>query len=158
MVPESSVEIWDSEKVLEPTPETRTTEKILILTLETEDALLITLASSNAEDMVDQTKETRALKLMSDALENHGLLSMSRQAKNTELPEKDGSKERARDGRWRPLTAHYFWDNNYGASIVCRDLGYRIGIRHKKRNHNNRDLFDTETGNRRCSRSNLHIL
>jgi hypothetical protein len=44
--------------------------------------------------MVDQDNTIRALMLMSDALENHGLLSMSRQAKNTELPEKDGSKER----------------------------------------------------------------
>jgi hypothetical protein len=93
-VPESSVEIWDSEKVLEPRPETETTEKTSILKLEIEDALLITLTSSNAEDMVDQDKATRVLKLMSDALENHGLLSMSRLAKNSELLEKDGCKEK----------------------------------------------------------------
>jgi hypothetical protein len=65
---------------------------------------------------------------------------------------------RARDGKWRPLTSHYFWDNNYGATIVCRDMGYGKGVRSHKRNHNNRENFDTETGNRRCASGNDNIL
>jgi hypothetical protein len=39
--------------------------------LETEDVLLETEASLNAESMVDQTTMTSALKLMSDVQENH---------------------------------------------------------------------------------------
>jgi hypothetical protein len=56
------------------------------------------------------------------------------------------------------LTSHYFWDNNYGARIVCEDLGYGKGVRSKRRNHNNRENFDSETGYRRCSSSNTSIM
>jgi hypothetical protein len=58
-------------QVLEPIPEITTTELLSILKLETEDVLLETLASFNAEDMVDQTKMTEAHKLMSDAQDHH---------------------------------------------------------------------------------------
>merc|ERR1711939_468963 len=51
---------------------------------------------------------------------------------------------KARDGKWRPLTSHYFWDNNYGAQIVCRDMGFGTGVRTHTRNKNNRENFDTE--------------
>jgi hypothetical protein len=61
-------------------------------------------------------------------------------------------------GVWRPLTSHYFWDNNYGAQIVCESLGYGKGVRTKTRNPNNRDLFDTRTGYRRCSSGNTNIM
>jgi hypothetical protein len=67
-------------------------------------------------------------------------------------------ERRARDGRWRPLTSHYFWDNNYGAQIVCRDMRYGSGVRTRTRNYNNRAAFDTETGNRRCASGNNSIL
>jgi hypothetical protein len=83
-VPELSAETWASVKVLEPTPETETTEKTSILKLETEDVRIQILTSSNAESMVDQNKATRVLMLMSNALENHIKQYMSRQAKNTE--------------------------------------------------------------------------
>jgi hypothetical protein len=65
---------------------------------------------------------------------------------------------KGKDGKWRPLTSHYFWDNNYGAQIVCEDLGFGKGFRTKTRNHQNRDNFDTETGNRRCASNNRNIL
>jgi hypothetical protein len=65
---------------------------------------------------------------------------------------------RGKDGVWRPLTSHYFWDNNYGARIVCENLGYGNGVRTKTRNQNNRENFDTETGYRRCSAGNTNIL
>ena len=67
-----SAEIWDTVKVLELTPEISTIEPSSILKLDTEDAQLETPISSNAEDMVDQDKVTRVLKLMSNALEDHG--------------------------------------------------------------------------------------
>jgi hypothetical protein len=62
----------DTVKVLEPRPETTTTLLTLILKLVTEDVLLITETSCNAESMVDQTKTTRVLKLMLNAQEHHG--------------------------------------------------------------------------------------
>jgi hypothetical protein len=65
---------------------------------------------------------------------------------------------KARDNVWRPLTSHYFWDNNYGANIVCQDMGYLTGSRTKTRNPNNRENFDNETGNRRCHRHATDIL
>jgi hypothetical protein len=65
---------------------------------------------------------------------------------------------KGKDGKWRPLTSHYFWDNNYGAQIVCRDIGFATGTRTKTRNNGNRDNFDTETGNRRCAAHNNNIL
>jgi len=78
-----SVEIWASVLVLELTPETRTTGPTLTMKLVTEDAQAETLTSSNAEDMVDQTTMTRALKLMLDAQENHTRDQLSeRPAKN----------------------------------------------------------------------------
>jgi hypothetical protein len=68
-------------------------------------------------------------------------------------------ERKARDGRWRPLTSHYFWDNNYGAQLVCENLGFGKGSTQKgKRNQYNRDSFDTETGYRRCSGSSKNIL
>jgi hypothetical protein len=67
-------------------------------------------------------------------------------------------ERRARDNVWRPLTSHYFWDNNFGARIVCENLGYGQGTRTHTRNHNNRAHFDTETGYRRCSAGNTNIL
>jgi REP element-mobilizing transposase RayT len=65
---------------------------------------------------------------------------------------------KASDGKWRPLTSHYFWDNNYGAGIVCRDMGFATGTRTKTRNHHNREDFDSETGYRRCAASSHKIL
>jgi hypothetical protein len=65
---------------------------------------------------------------------------------------------RGRDGVWRPMTSHYFWDNNHGAQIVCESLGYGKGVRTKTRNPHNRENFDHETGYRRCSGSNTNIL
>jgi len=59
-------------KVPELTPETDTIELLSTLKLVTEDVLLETLVSSNAEDMVDQIKTTRVLKLMSNAQVHHG--------------------------------------------------------------------------------------
>jgi hypothetical protein len=73
MVLPLSVEILDTAKVLDPILETKPTMKTLTLKLETEDAQVETLTSSNAESMVDQTTMTRVLKLMSDVLEDHGL-------------------------------------------------------------------------------------
>jgi hypothetical protein len=67
-----SAEIWVMVRVLEPTPETSTTEPPSIPKLDIEDVLLEIPLSFNAEDMVDQTKMTRVLKLMSNALEDHG--------------------------------------------------------------------------------------
>jgi hypothetical protein len=67
-------------------------------------------------------------------------------------------ERKGRDNVWRPLTSHYFWDNNYGARIVCEDLGYGTGVRTRTRNYNNREKFDRETGYRRCSSGNTDIL
>jgi hypothetical protein len=72
MVPELSVKTSDMEMVREPEPEIHTTEEHSIQMLDTEDVLLLTQASSNAESMVDQTKVTEALKLMLNVGENHG--------------------------------------------------------------------------------------
>jgi hypothetical protein len=58
-------------QVLEPIPETETTELPSTLKLVTEDAPLETLKFFSAEDMVDQTKMTEAHKLTSDAQDHH---------------------------------------------------------------------------------------
>jgi hypothetical protein len=58
--------------VLEPRPEDKVTKKPSIPKPATEDVLLQTTTSSNAESMVDQTKETSVLKLMLDAQVLHG--------------------------------------------------------------------------------------
>jgi len=85
-----SVEILDSEKVLEPDPEITTIEKTSTTKLDIEDAQEETLTSSNAEDMVDQTTTTRAPKLMSNVQENHGNQIMSRLEVNSESQSKVG--------------------------------------------------------------------
>jgi hypothetical protein len=48
------------------------TKRASIPKLVTEDVLLPTTISFNAESTVDQTKVTRVLKLMLDAQEHHG--------------------------------------------------------------------------------------
>jgi shikimate kinase len=85
----------DTVRVLEPRPETTITSLTSTLKLVTEDALLITEASSNVEDTVDQTTMTRALKLMLNAQEHHGSQTTSRLDQNSESPVKDGLKESA---------------------------------------------------------------
>jgi hypothetical protein len=78
-----SVKIWASVRVPELTPETRTTEPTSTTKLVTEDAQVEILISFNAESMVDQETMIRALKLMSDVLENHTRDHLSEsQAKN----------------------------------------------------------------------------
>jgi hypothetical protein len=57
--------------VLEPRLEITTTELLSTLKLVTEDVLLETKVSFNAEDMVDQIKMTEAHKLTSDAQDHH---------------------------------------------------------------------------------------
>jgi hypothetical protein len=106
MVPISSAEILDSEKVLEPDLETTTTEKTSTVKLEIEDVLVETIISSNAESMVDQTTMTRVLKPMSDALENHGIQSTLRLVLNSESLPKVGLKEKEEmvNGIHLPLT------------------------------------------------------
>jgi len=65
---------------------------------------------------------------------------------------------------WKPICGHYFWDNNVGASIFCKKLGYLWGgIIEKERNSYNEDAFyvggcgskditDLENG---CTKPNL---
>ena len=31
------------------------------------------------------------------------------------------------NGTWSPICGHYFWDNNFGATIFCQKLGYKKG-------------------------------
>jgi len=57
-VPKSFAETCDSVLVLEPIPEDNRTKNNSTLKLETEDVLPIMITSFNAEDTVDQTKET----------------------------------------------------------------------------------------------------
>jgi hypothetical protein len=85
------------EPVLELEPETITTELLSIPKPVTEDVLLTTTTSSNAESMVDQTKMTQALKLMSNAQVFHGDHITLRLVKNSESPEKVGYKEEAEE-------------------------------------------------------------
>jgi hypothetical protein len=71
------------EPVLEPTPETETTE-LSSIPLVIEDVLLETKTFLNAESMVDQTKTTRVLTLTSLAQVNHGYQFIRRLVKNSE--------------------------------------------------------------------------
>jgi len=92
-------------RVLEPIPEEEETKKCSTLILETEDVLLQTIRSFNAEDTVDQTKVILVLKLMLDAQEHHGDHTTSELDQNTESPEKVGLKEEPEDtGDHSPLT------------------------------------------------------
>jgi len=94
MVPELFVKILDMVMVQpKRVRETTVTEKPLILKLDTEDAMVETPASSNAEDMVDQTKMTRVLMLWSDAQEDHGYQNGKELVENSESPLKDTSTE-----------------------------------------------------------------
>ena len=31
-------------------------------------------------------------------------------------------------GQWHPICGHIFWDNNFGADLFCKILGYQFGI------------------------------
>ena len=31
------------------------------------------------------------------------------------------------NGTWAPICGHYFWDNNYGATLFCQKMGYQNG-------------------------------
>jgi hypothetical protein len=91
--------------VLEPRPETTTIELLLIPKQVTEDVLLVTRTSFNAESMVDQTRETSVLRLMLNAQAFHGDHTTSRLDQNSESLEKDGLKERTEvNGDHSPLT------------------------------------------------------
>jgi hypothetical protein len=35
-------------------------------------------------------------------------------------------------GRWYPICGHYFWDNNHGATMFCKQLGFRSGVLGKR--------------------------
>jgi hypothetical protein len=71
---------------------------------------------------------------------------------------REGWVYRLSGGVWRPISSHYFWDNNHGAQIVCESLGYGKGIRTRTRNPHNRENFDTQVGHRRCAASHTNIL
>jgi hypothetical protein len=83
--------------VLEPRPETTTIELLLIPKQVTEDVLLVTRTSFNAESMVDQTRETSVLRLMLNAQAFHGDHTMSELVRNSESLEKVGLKEEVED-------------------------------------------------------------
>jgi hypothetical protein len=108
MVLELSVEIWALPLVPEPRPETITTEKTSILKQDTEDVLLQAIRFLTAESMEDQTTMTRALKLMSDVLDNGNQLQLVRLDLNSESPvlPQDGytEKERMDNGDHLPPT------------------------------------------------------
>jgi hypothetical protein len=72
MVLDLSVKTSDMVMVKEPEPETHTIDQTSTLELDIEDVLHQTLTSSNAESMVDQTKEIDLPKLTSNAGELHG--------------------------------------------------------------------------------------
>jgi hypothetical protein len=71
MVPKLCAEILDLVLVLEPILETSTILLTSTLKLVTEDVPPHTRVFSNVEDMVDQTRMTRVLKLMLDAQDHH---------------------------------------------------------------------------------------
>jgi len=77
-------EILDMVKVSELKLEIITISESSIPKLETEDVLVETLTFSNAESMVDQTKMISVLKLMLDAMEDHGYQFMLELAVNSE--------------------------------------------------------------------------
>ena len=31
------------------------------------------------------------------------------------------------NGTWAPICGHYFWDNDYGATLFCQKMGYYNG-------------------------------
>jgi hypothetical protein len=35
-------------------------------------------------------------------------------------------------GRWYPICGHYFWDNSHGATMFCKQLGFRSGVLGKR--------------------------
>jgi len=96
-VPKLFAETLGMVLVLEPRPEDKVTKNNSIPKPETEDVLLTTTTSSNAESTVDQTNVTSALRLMSDAQEHHGDHTTLELELNSESPEKVGLKERAED-------------------------------------------------------------
>ena len=36
-------------------------------------------------------------------------------------------------GNWYPICGHYFWDNDHGASTLCKQLGFNSGKQSKTR-------------------------
>jgi len=74
--------------------ETNTTEIPSIPKPDIEDALDQAKIFSVAEDMEDQTRMTLALKLTSNAGENHGYQDGARLVLNSESPLMDGSTEK----------------------------------------------------------------
>jgi hypothetical protein len=94
-VPTLFAETSVTERVLEPRREMVKTEKTLIMKLDTEDVLITTITSFNAESMVDQIIMIEVLMLGLTAQAQNGYHTTLELVKNSESPEKVGLKERA---------------------------------------------------------------
>jgi len=60
--------------------------------------------------------------------------------------------------KWKAVSAHYWWNNNWGANMVCRQIGYNRGVTIiGTRNPTNKTPFSTEIGMRECSVGSAEI-
>ena len=44
------------------------------------------------------------------------------------------------DGQWHPICGHIFWDNDFGADLFCKILGYQFGIIRPESNSESRQV------------------
>ena len=42
--------------------------------------------------------------------------------------EEDGTPLVFWDSQWIPICGHYFWDNQHGAELFCRKMGFESGL------------------------------
>lgn len=60
------------------------------------------------------------------------------------------------DGKFHPICGHYFWDNNHGAKMFCKKLGFSYGGRMHRRNKFEVDSMPVgKCGRRAAARGDL---
>merc|ERR1712196_543517 len=70
-----------------------------------------------------------------------------------------GRIEIYRAGKWGTLCGHFWWDNDHGASMICKQVGYPAGGKQMRKGTGlpgPSDMVIT-TGNRLCSGSEKNI-
>ena len=71
----------------------------------------------------------------------------------------DNTPELQFNGKWSPICGHYFWDNDFGADLFCRKLGFTSGgtVIGRKRGNGKFELSSDAIGIGRCSGSDNDI-
>jgi hypothetical protein len=113
----------------------------------------LALSGGNTE-VFDMVRSLRHASKSSKALPVNGDARLSAYPK--------GRIEIYKDGKWGTLCGHYWWNNNHGASMICKQAGYAQGGKQVIRGGSSVDLpgpnsMDIVTGNRYCNGGEQNI-